>query len=225
MIVSDVVAAAHAAHTAGCRSCLEAIPAPASPGTGRCARCGAAGELTAVRQVVSNRFTGYHSWIHPDGVGLCAACSWGYRHRPLRTDPHLVSRTRCTLTALTDSDLAVLLAAPVRADAAVLIPARPGRKHLIPDAEWGHVTVADANVTWGPREVDTLAAMTRLRAAGFTATDLAAPAPPFAVLRALPPDALPAVLADWGMLDPWRSAAPWWQVGLRASIPTRESET
>lgn len=215
MSYTDVVAAAYAAFT------REQAPNPARTGADRCARCGTPGDrMTAVNQVVSNRFTGYHSWVNPRSTVLCDPCNWAYRHRPLRTDIHLVRRGRPKLEMLTDSDLAAVLAAPVPADIAVIVPTRPGRKHLLPDAAWGHVTAADGHLTWGHHEVETLAKMTRLRIAGFTETDLTSAVPPFRTLQTIPPADVPVVLDDWATLDPWRTAPPWWTVGLRASTPT-----
>ena len=212
MKFGDIVATAYEA-TSG----TSTPPAAAVDGS-RCARCSSpSGRMTAVQDVVSNRFTGYHSWINPRGDGLCEPCTWGYRHRPLRTEVHLVHRDRPKLETLTDAQLAAALASPIPADIAVIVPARSGRKHVFPDAEWGHVAAADANLTWRRRDADVLAAMTRLRAAGFTEANLAAPAPPFTIVQALHPTDLPAVLADWATLDPWRSAPPWWHLGLRAS--------
>lgn len=212
----DVVQAAHTAHLR--RHPPEPGLGPAR--TGRCGRCGTPGDrMTAIRQVVSNRFTGYHGWVNPRSKVLCAPCTWAYQHRPLRTDIHLVRRDHPTLEQLTDDDLASVLASPIPADTAVTVPARSGRKHLLPDAVWGHITAADTHLHWGPREVETLAAMTRLRAAGFTAADLAAAAPPFKALRTVDPDDVATTLEDWAILGPWRSAAPWWTVGLRASTP------
>lgn len=216
MSSGDVVAAAYTAVT------RRPSPASTRPGADRCARCGTPGEaMTIAEKVVSNRFTGYHGWLNPRSTVLCDPCSWGYRHRPLRTEIHLVRRERPTLETLTDSGLAAVLSAPVPTDVAVVVPARPGRKHLFPDAVWGHVTAADAHLSWGHREVQILAAMSRLRAAGFTEQHLGAAAPPFVVLRTVRHAEVPTIFADWATLEPWRSAPPWWAVGLRASTPTR----
>ena len=194
MSAGDVVAAAYTVVTR-LRS-----PASTLPGADRCARCGVPGEaMTSVGQVVSNRFTGYHGWRSPRSAVLCDPCSWGYRHWPLRTDIHLVRRDQPVLETLTDSGLAAVLSAPVPADVAVIVPARPGRKHLFPDAVWGHVTAADIHLRWGTLpEVQILAAMTRLRAAGFTEQNLRAAAPPFVVLRTVRHTEVPAVFRRLG---------------------------
>jgi hypothetical protein len=38
------------------------------------------------------------------------------------------------------------------------VPLRPGRKHLLPTATWGHVTVDDAQLPWSTTDTARLAA-------------------------------------------------------------------
>ena len=105
-----------------------------------CARCGhATTAMTPVGQVISRRFTGYESWTNLAGRHLCQVCVWVYRHRPLRSEVHIVTRSPATLQAANPSLLRQVLAAPVGADTLVIVPLRPGRKHLLPDARWGFV--------------------------------------------------------------------------------------
>ncbi|NKT56302.1 hypothetical protein GS896_27460 [Rhodococcus hoagii] len=193
-------------------------PAPATTVGAGCGRCGFAGAvMTPVRQAVSNRFTGYGAWINPRSGVLCETCVWMYRHRPLRSEIHLVRKDSLTFEQLTEARLAKALSSPLTTDVAVIVPSRMGRKHVFDEAEWGHVATEDMRMPWLARDVEILGAMTRLRAAGFGASALAAAAPPFEGLRALPGDQWAAVFADWAALTPWRAAAPWWSVGLRAS--------
>ncbi|MCZ4590315.1 hypothetical protein O4328_43015 [Rhodococcus opacus] len=100
-----------------------------------CARCGhATTVMTPVGQVISRRFTGYESWTNLAGRRLCAVCVWVYRHRPLRTETHLVTRDPATLRTANSALLHQVLSTTVAADTAVIVPLRPGRKHLLPDA-------------------------------------------------------------------------------------------
>ncbi|WP_206032253.1 hypothetical protein [Rhodococcus sp. A14] len=107
-----------------------------------CARCGhATREMTPVGQVISRRFTGFESWTDLAGRRLCAVCVWVYRNRPLRTDAHVITRSPATLRAANPALLHWVLSIPVGADTAAIVPLRPGRKHLLPDARWVHVSV------------------------------------------------------------------------------------
>ncbi len=212
----SVVATAYQA-TCGRRNTLVA---PCSQGPG-CARCGTrARDMLPIEKVVSTRFTGYHSWANRRSAVLCPACSWAYRHPPLRTEIHLVSRRHRRMMQLTPAGLATVLAEPVTADSAIVIPESNGRKHVFPDAAWGRIAALGAQIAWGSREVEVLKAMARLRRLGFSSLSLKAATPPFRRLAALGPDRFEEVLVDWSELKQWRHAAPWWTVGLRATGPS-----
>lgn len=204
--------------TAAWQACGQ--PRPAVPSRcGVCARCGCVDEhLTATRDVVSKVFTGYDAWRDPSGTGLCPACTWGHRTPELRTVAHLVTLTPLCLQQLEPAALAELLSVAVPADLAVVVPLRPGRKHLFPAACWGRVTVDDAQLPWTAADADRLAAMRRLRALGFGSRMLTEPAPVWAVLRQLPRHWAGQVLQDWSALDVWRSRAPWFDLAVRASF-------
>lgn len=192
---------------------------PAGP-AGQCARCAATGPLTPTRRAVSASFTGYDSWAHPAGGGLCPPCAWAYTTLSLRRVPHLVRRSPATLTPVSGPDVAALLrTGPLSSDLAVVVPLRPGRKHLLPAATWGQVTVDDARLSWTDADARRLHAVTRLRAQGFGTRMLTAPAPPFRVLHQLPASAWPAVAADWAALTPWRvPPGPWLALALHVTV-------
>lgn len=165
----------------------------------------------------SRRFTGFESWTNLTGRRLCQVCVWVYRHRTLRTDAHVITRSPATLQAANPSLLHQVLSIPVGADTAVFVPLRPGRKHLLPDARWGQVTVEDTALAWTAADAARLQTMRRLRTHGFTETMLRDDSPAYPVLRRIGADQWPRVFEDWNHLSPWRDADPWWQVGLRAS--------
>ncbi|EKT79057.1 hypothetical protein WSS_A29244 [Rhodococcus opacus M213] len=191
--------------------------APDSRAAG-CARCGlTTAVMSPVGQVVSRRFTGYESWTNLAGRRLCAVCVWAYRQRPLRTETHIVTQKPPTLTPADSTLLHQVLSTTIDPGTAVIVPLRPGRKHLLPDARWGTVTVDDAQLSWTSADAHRLAVMRRLRAHGFTERMLGDDAPPYAVLRRLPADEWPQVFDDWPRLTSWRRADPWWEVGLRAT--------
>lgn len=192
----------------------------AAPGdqstTACCARCGRAEVSVTVRATVARTFTDFEGWSMPSGRHLCAGCAWIYRTRILRTGIHRVT-TAPALTSLTSAGLAASLNIPVSSSAAIVIPLRPGRKHVLAQARWGHVCIEDLQLKWTHTSTIRLAAMTRLRRAGFTAGDLALPSPAHSILTTLPASSWSEVFADWDTLGPWRASPPYWQVGIRAS--------
>jgi hypothetical protein len=170
--------------------------------------------------VVSRVFTAFDDWHNPSASGLCPACTWGYRAPGLRSRAHLVTEAP-QLRQLTHRGLQQLLAAAVPAHVALIVPLRPGRKHLVPEARWGRVTVEDTQLSWGAADATRLAVVRRLRAAGFGPRMLTDPAPSWSVLRHLPPADRADTLRDWAALDGWRRRRPWLEVALHATTVTR----
>lgn len=209
-----------------------AYAAAGSPATshdlaGTCARCGTdTDELTLAtgRRVVSEQFTAYDGWHHVGGPGpwgLCPPCTWSLTAPELRQHPHLITRTPApALQQLTRRELGDLLAAPVTAAAALIVPLRPGRKYLLPEATWGHVTTDEARLPWTAGDTSRLAALQRLRTVGFGSRMLTADAPPWPAFRNVPADQWPQVLADWELLKPWRARTPWLDLALHATTTT-----
>jgi len=136
---------------------------PVDPVAG-CARCGhATTEMTAVGQVISRRFTGFESWTNLAGRHLCAVCVWVYRNRSLRNEAHIVTRNPSTLVMANPPLLLQVLSNTIDRDTAVIVPLRPGRKHLLPDARWGQITADDTHLTWSESDTVRLDVMRRLR--------------------------------------------------------------
>lgn len=206
----DVTTAAWMA--AGC-------PRLRNPGRGSCARCARPELAAAVRDVVSGNFTGWDDWINPASAGLCGSCAWAYREPCLRLLPTLVRAAGPDLIHPGPQDLAGLLRQPVPPGAALIIPLRPGRKHLLPAARWSRISIDDGPLPWGPADAARLQAMQRLRQAGFGTRMLAAPAPAYPVLRRLPSAARAAVLADWDLLRDWRQRPPWLHLAAYVTLP------
>lgn len=188
--------------------------------SGDCARCGATSvDLTATRLAVSRVFTAFDGWVNPSGDGICPACTWGYRHAPLRNHSHLVTRDPVGLEAVTPMEVGRLLETPLATDAALVVPLRPGRKHLVPTAGWGRVTLDDVQLPWSTADTFRLAAVRRLRAHGFGSRMMAEPSPSWSVLRRISRQQWQVILDDWGTLDPWRSSRLWLDLALYATIP------
>lgn len=188
-------------------------PARYAKPTGRCARCASPGRLTPTREVVSPTFTGFDGWIGPNG-GLCPACVWLYTTTSLRSLPHLVSQAP-SFAAVSLAEVYVILSqGQLKANCALSIPLRPGRKHLFAHAQWGTIRTDDTNLTWSPADADRLATIRQLRARGFTARQLAEPAPAYDVLRRQPDELWIHTQRAWETLTPWRSAPHWLALGL-----------
>lgn len=199
-------------------------PAPTPDLAGRCARCGThSDQLTRTTQVVSKLFTAFDGWQDPTGRGICPPCAWAHTAPQLRQHPHLV--TAGALEQLTRPALEqLLLAGPLTGRQALVVPLRPGRKHLLPEATWGHVTTDAARLPWTAGDVTRLEAVLRLRAAGFGSRMLAADAPPWPVFSRIAPDLWTQVLTDWEALAPWRTRRPWLDLALHATTnPTPRS--
>lgn len=179
--------------------------------SGRCARCSGSGEVVATRAIISKTFSGFDDWAQPNGFGICEVCAWGHATAQLRLSAHLVTRTPAMLQALERADAhSVLLAGPMDSGRALIVPLRPGRKHLLPSASWGRVTVDNAKLPWGAGDVARLHHLTDLRGRGFGSRMLTEPVPPFTVLRTLPREQWEATMHAWRQLDPWRSPDnPW----------------
>jgi len=198
---------------------------PAAPGatSGPCARCGREDDgLVPTRHVISKQFTGFDGWADPSGCGLCAVCAWGYSTASLRSATHLVTRSPASMRQLSRVEVAGLLhSGTLETDLALVVPLRPGRKHILPSAVWGRVNVDDAQLSWTARDAGLLQLIARLRELGFGSRMLTAAAPPFPVMNRLDRSCWAEVLAAWGQLGPWRAPDnPWLTLALHVTTPT-----
>lgn len=195
------------------------VSAAACDGPACCARCGLAVHTSVpVTATVSRTFTGFDGWVDPHGARLCVACGWMYRSPSLRSSMHLVTQ-RPDLEILSPQRLGEILTRAVPSHWAVVVPLRPGRKHVLPQTQWGRVAVDDAALRWGEHETVTLAAMRRLRESGFRVRALLKPYPDVTELQRVPRSEWVGVIEDWCRLTEWRRAPLWWAVGVRATTP------
>lgn len=191
----------------------------ADPGEDRCARCAATSvTVSPASAAVSRTFTGFDSWKCPAERGLCAPCVWAYRTPAWRRDIHRVT-TDPGVDRLSPVKLGQILSAPLSVEVAVIVPLRPGRKHVLPHARWGEVAVDDVSLPWRSSDVALFAAVRRLRSAGFGVRDLREPSPPFQRMQTIAGRRWPAVLSDWEILAPMRPMSVWWELAMRASTP------
>lgn len=185
---------------------------------GRCARCAAQAQLVPTRHVVSKVFTAFDGWADPSGPGLCPSCRWAYANPEFRQRPHLV-RQRPDVQALEAAGVYALLSSgPLEPTCALTVPLRPGRKHLVPLARWGQVTLDDLAVPWRTSDAIALRTVGRLRSLGFGSRMLAEPAPAWSVLRQQPRSQWSRISADWASLQCWRPASPWLSLALHLTL-------
>lgn len=182
---------------------------------GRCARCASADAVVPASAAVSKNFTAWDGWAG-SGSGVCAACAWAYQHPGLRQHCYLVEPDPPRLTQLEGPALREVLSAPLPSMAAVTVPLRRGRTHLLPIARWGRVTVDHASLSWTAGDAARLAAVGRLHRSGFGSQMVQEASPPYGVMRRTPPDQWSEVLGDWELLRPWRERPAWLMVALRA---------
>ncbi len=183
---------------------------------GLCARCGTADSLTIVRHVISRNFTAFDDWCVPTGPGLCRACTWAFRSPMLRTIPHLVVRFPEMLTPLDTCQLRAQLRGQVPPDVTVVVPLRPGRKHVLSGAAWGHVATDEHRLTWTSDDARRLGLAEQLLALGYRASQLLQPAPPYHQTALLPIAEAMWALDAWQDLTPWRTRHVWMAVAARA---------
>lgn len=189
---------------------------------GRCSRCGIEGRLTATREVISPTFTGYENWVHAGGPGLCEPCTWGYRTPALRTAITVVFRQPARCQQLDRASCLGLLQCAIPAGMALVVPLRPGRKHLLPIAQWGKVCTDTAVMAWTAREAALLQLVLELRRLGFGSHMISQPAVPFPMMQRLPAAVADWVMGVWPQLDPWRRPdGPWLPLALHVSMPAQ----
>lgn len=193
-------------------------PPGAGSDPGVCARCCLPAALVATCAVVSKNFTGYDGWASPGRGGLCPACAWAHSAAPLRAQAHMVLRDGPRLVALDRPALTQVLAAgALAAGCALVVPLRPGRKHVLAAATWGRVATEAGPMPWRAGDVARLAAVARLRSAGFGPRMICQIAPAYPVLSTLGADRVPAVLQDWAALACWRHGGAWLELALHAT--------
>ncbi len=214
-MITDVVEVAWRANG----SPAVATTTSAAAALGPCSRCSIEDRLTPVLAVLSRNFCSYDGWADPSGLGLCRACTWAYRTPMLRTVPHLIVRWPELLQPLDSAALGTVLGRPVTASSAVVVPLRPGRKHVVSGAAWGHVVTDDQLLTWGSQDVTRLHLVRTLLRAGFSPASLHEPAPPYRVIAQLDPSQLVWIFDAWAELLPWRRRPAWLQVAVRTEHP------
>lgn len=193
---------------------------------GACARCGATGRVVPVRSVLSKAFTGFEGWVDPSGRGLCGACAWGHSVGELRKVAHLVRQDPVALVAASRGEVGRILATPLGVGECLVVPLRPGRKHILPGAVWGRVCVDDAHLPWTDRQARLLGRVAWLRGLGFGSRMLAEPAPAYGVMARLDPQTWTDVLGAWAQLAEWRdSQGPWLALAVYATTPTTATPT
>lgn len=172
---------------------------------------------------MSRTFTGFDGWTDIAASTLCQVCVWAYSTKALRSDLMLVTSNPPTATTLTTARLRTVLEHEVASDIAVVVPLRPGRKHLLPHAIWGRVAVDDITLPWVAADADRLSAVIRLRRRGFSVAALGRDAPAYNTLKTVPRRTWASIFADWDCLAPWRRRPLYLDLASTASTPTRRA--
>lgn len=181
----------------------------ATAATGQCGRCGSEAPCISSTQVVSERFSGIDTW--PYGFRrLCVPCAWAYSRVPT-TAPLLLITTSTVTEYPTGPALAEVLAAgPLPGTAAAVMPTTR-RRHLLPAAQWGHLTVDGISVRWDHPAAHRLTDLLWLRRdLDIRWKDLSQPAPPYAALAGQPAQLWDRIVTGWNQLQPWRTVQPLW---------------
>lgn len=187
--------------------------------SGNCARCGTSGANVPVRSVLSRSFTTFDDWLAPSEPALCAACTWGYRTTDLRSNLMQITRDPPTAGFVANAALRGLLSSSLAEDVAVTIPSRPGRKHVLPHALWGTVTLDDLPLPWSRGDGERLRIVEDLRGRGAPASTLQESTPPWRMVAMTDPAARADLLTAWAALDPWRRSKPWMTVAVLVTRP------
>ncbi|GGO97994.1 hypothetical protein [Wenjunlia tyrosinilytica] len=187
-----------------------------------CARCGEDQRTCDARHVVSGNWTNWDQWHTTTRARLCRRCAWGYRAEVLRSSYYAVMAEPAGFRVLTHGELRALLSRPLDRATCVVVPLRLNRKHIAPQARWGFVCVDDTALAWTAQDAQRLEAMVRLREMGFGSDMLARPVPAYGPVSRLPAPQRAEAMGLWPQLAPWRERRPWLEVGLRASMPTKE---
>jgi|UPI0008383E29 hypothetical protein len=190
-----------------------------------CARCGraTAGGGLRVRDTVSRTFTGFDGWTDIAAPTLCRVCVWAYSTKALRSELMLVTSDPPRATTLSVARLRTVLKHELPSDIAVVVPLRPGRKHILPHAMWGRVAVDDIALPWVVTDADRLSAVIRLRRHGFSLAALGRDAPAYGTLKTLPRRTWASIFVDWDNLAPWRRRPLYLDLASTASTPTRRA--
>ena len=139
-------------------------------GEGPCARCGAPHGRVPVAGVVSRVFTGTDSWTQPAGHLLCRACAWAYSAPRAREAIRHVFRAPAAVRELTIAQAyGELSRGGLEASASMVVPIRPGRRHLLPHAQWGRIATDHGCFAWS--DADAEATLADDFARGWWSTD------------------------------------------------------
>ena len=185
----------------------------------RCGCCGLSGADVPAGSVISRNFTGFDEWADPGAEVICRGCAWGFTAPDGRTAMRVVRRDPVGMAVLSPAGVRELLVCgPLPAGWALVVPLRPGRKHLLSQARWGVVTVDDARLPWGSAEVARMRVAVRLRRLGISAAALSAAAAPFGQVQGLTALARLEVLTLWPQLQIWREdGSPWMRLVQRVT--------
>lgn len=182
---------------------------------GSCARCRADGKILPIDTVVSRNFTAWDG-LDAAAKGFCETCAWGYSDPTLRTRPILI--TVETAHVASRDELRRLLSHPLTNQQALTLPVS-GKKHLLPNLEWGCVASDDGSLLWSDDAAALMTTLLTMRGIGATEKDLLTAAPPAHLLLSSYQAQARQIFSAWETMNDWRGT-PYWDVAVKASRPT-----
>lgn len=191
--------------------------------TSLCSHCG--NHVTALRplaEVVSNKFTGWdHYGTTPQHVLVCCRCEWAFAGDRVRTHAWVITapgrRPGAALAAHRDAaGFIASLTSPLPDDACMVLPTL-GRRHAMPYAQWGCVSLDGRPLPWGHAAAQAARHVRRLDLLEVPLAAVFDPAPPTAVLVAAPPSRRSEILQIWEHLEPWRLDRDYLTVAIRCA--------
>ena len=184
---------------------------------GTCDICHTQGPVRLLHRIVSENFTDWDTL--PRGTRYaCDTCCWGYLTPDLRTKCYLINKNDSTILPLTKAETRPHLITALPAHIALTVPLS-GRKHLLPQAQWGYLSSDNGTILWDKEAAELMLDFCILREAGVTDEHLTGHTlPPRTVLTAS------GVYTAWERIKPWKSS-PYYDVVSRVSRLWNGTET
>lgn len=167
--------------------------------------------------VVSDKFTGWDDYTQTPDPLWCVPCTWAHTAIDARVKAWRIDTAGAV--EATPAVLAADLEGPLSAHVALVVPLSR-QKHILPAARWGHVTVDDRVLIWGPEEAHRFTVLRWLRGLGFSEASLSLPVPRFEQFITLPATDMAHVMVRWETLSPWRQDSAYLKVACKAARTT-----
>lgn len=192
--------------------------------SGKCSLCGAAGQVVAVKRLVSNRFTNWEDYSNADKPVWCNICAWSFTEKNNRSEALFISPER-VYSGYQVQSLREMFYKPLSGHTALVVALKKN-KHVLPYAQWGTVRIEDMNITWTKKESTWAQSIGILTAMGFALGDIKKDeSPSFATVLKLNPQEASRAYELWQGIEPVRKNIPLFSLLLEihksATMPYR----